>query len=900
MGLTVDVQSKLINELNDIKMAHLAGKVEEAISRYQALLAAAPNFVSVWHPLGIAYQQLGQHDKAIEAILQSLTFIADDYDALVNLSISLQAISRHAEAIGASERAVRLKPGAAPAYDVMAQAKQAIGDIAGAEYGYRQRLAIEPDSIDGLFKFSSFLVTVDRNDEAVVGFEHALKINNNIPEIHVNLANCLVRLGRGEEAIKHFNEALRMRPDMAEAYLNLGNAFFRYRGDIEGARHCFEMVLSKEPNNRNALNNLTSLSMEMGDVQAAVRNTRRMLEVHPADPVLHATAASVFLTLGQWQEGWQHFEWRWLRDNLPVPLRDFDKPEWHGEDISDKTILIHHEQGLGDSIQFLRFVQQVVERAGKVVLEVPANLLALYSQSIPGVTLATYRQPLPSFDVHVAIMSLAHILGVNVDQVPAPIPYLRADPVRVEAWKERLPKEGFRIGVVWQGKAGVGVDFGRSYRLENLAPVARLPGVTLISLQKGDGLDQLDSLPEGMRVETLGPDFDSGPDAFLDTAAVMPHLDLIISSDTSVAHLAGALGRPVWVPLKFAPDWRWMLTREDSPWYPSNMRLFRQRQSGNWSELFERLAVDVAALKDGDTSRLIPSPPPPAPAPLPYPPVMRPPLPANRRAALLRTFGASREVAPGIMESETRHGRMRYPATDLFIGRYLDAYGEWSEEEAVICHELLQPGDTVIEAGANLGAHTLALGAAVGRGGRVHAFEPQKFINELLAWNVEANGLDQITVHRAAVGSEPGELLVPDVDYSRLGNFGGISLGRSSGGSDSVPVVTIDSMGLSQLRLLKADVEGMELEVLRGAVATIRRCRPILYLENDQKDRSAALFEFVYSMGYRIWQHMPRAFSPHNFRGNLKDINPDCVSENILCVPAEFETVVVGLPEIVK
>lgn len=897
MGLTVDVQSKLIGELNNIKMAHLAGKVEEAISRYQALLAAAPNFVSVWHPLGIAYQQLEQHDKAIDAILKSLTFVPDDYDALVNLSISLQALSRHAEAIGASERAVRLSPGAAPAYDVMAQAKQAIGDTAGAEYSYRQRLETEPDSIDGLFKFASFLSKIDRNEEAVCFFERALKVDNNIPEVHINFANCLVRLGQGEEAISHFNEALRIRPGMPEAYLNLGNALFRYRGDIDGARRCFEAVLSTEPKNRNALNNLTSLSMEVGDSESAVRGTRRMLEIHPDDPVLHITAASVFLTLGQWREGWQHFEWRWLREGLPVPLRDFGKPEWRGEDISDKTILIHHEQGLGDSIQFVRFVQQVLARARKVVLEVPANLVALYSQSIPGVTLAIYREPLPSFDVHIAIMSLAHVLGVNVDQVPAPIPYLRADPARVEAWKDRLPTGGLRIGVVWQGKAGTGVDFGRSYRLENLAPVARLPGVTLISLQKGYGLDQLDTLPAGMRVETLGPDFDSGPDAFVDTAAVMQHLDLIISSDTSVAHLAGALGRPVWVPLKFTPDWRWMLTREDSPWYPSNMRLFRQRQSGNWSELFERLAGEVAALKEGDTSRLIPPPPPPAPVPLPYPSVPSPPLPARRREVVMRTLGASTEVAPGIMESETLHGRMRYPATDAFIGRYLDAYGEWSEQEVIICQALLQPGDTVIEAGSNLGAHTLALGAAVGPGGRVHAFEPQKLINELLTWNVKANGLDQITVHRAAVGSEPGELPLPDVDYSRSGNFGGISLGQSSGG-DNVPIITIDSIGLSQLRLLKADVEGMELEVLRGAAETIRRCRPILYLENDQKDRSAALFEFVHSMGYRIWRHTPEAFRPGNFRGNAKNIHPGCVSYNILCVPAEFETVIVGLPEI--
>jgi len=898
VGQKVDIQQQLVNELNDIKTAHLAGRVEEAIKRYEMLLMAHPTFASVLHPLGIAYQQMGYHANAVDAISQWLSVFPDDYDALINLSNSLLALKRGPEAAAACQKAVSIRPEATDTVALLAQCQQAAGDIAGAERTHRQRLAIEPGSVDALFKFANFLTAQDRNEDAASLFQQALTVGGDIPEIHVNLANCLARLDRGEDAIRHFNEALRVRPGMPEALLNLGNALFQHRGDIDGARRCFEMVLSQEPTNRNGLNNLTSLSMEAGDTVSAVRYARRMLETHGHDHLLHTTAASVFLALGQWEEGWHHFEWRWLRSGLPVRLRNFGRPEWQGEDIRAKTILIHHEQGLGDSIQFVRFVQQVVERAGQVILEVPANLRALYARSIPDVTLMTYGDLLPLFDVHIPIMSLAFVLGVSVDRVPAPIPYLQADPARVEAWGHRLPKGDFRIGIVWQGKAGVGVDKGRSYRLEQLAPVARLPGVTLISLQKGYGLDQLDSMPEGMKVETLGPDFDEGPDAFLDTAAVMQHLDLIISSDTSVAHLAGALGRPVWVPLKFCPDWRWMREREDSPWYPASMRLFRQRQPDDWPELFKRLAAEVEALRDGDRTRLTPSSPPPAPASLPFPPVPPPPFPDLRPIALLRTYGASTEVTPGIMESATRHGRMRYPATDLFVGRGLDAYGEWSEEEAAVCASLLQPGDTVIEAGSNLGSHTLALGAAVGPNGRVHAFEPQRLINELLTWNVTANGLDQVTVHRAAVGSAPGELLVPEVDYNRVGNFGAISLTAGSGG-DSVPVITVDGMALPHLRLLKADVEGMELEVLRGAVETIRRCRPILYLENDRKDLSVTLIDFVRSLGYRIWNHRPRMFNPDNFRGNSHDIYDQYISINILCVPFECETVIVGLPEIV-
>ncbi|MBJ7416514.1 MAG: tetratricopeptide repeat protein, partial [Niveispirillum sp.] len=607
----VDRQQQALAELNATKAVHLAGKLDEAVRRYQALLQAHPTFAEVLHPLGIAFQQLGLHAQAAEAIGHWVTLVPQDYDALINLSNSLLALKRNADAVQAGQRAVALRPDNAGAHASLAVSQHAARDLAGAEASYGRALALAPASAEHLFNYANLLVDAGRIDEAVQRYRDALSVRDDFPEIHVNLANNLVRLGKADEAMGHYHAALRLRPGMPEALVNLGNALFIHAGDLEGARRCFEAVVAQVPTYRDALNNLTSLAMEDGDMVTAVRHARRMLEVHPNDQLLHTTAAGLFMSLGQWEEGWQHFEWRWLRPNLPVPLRDFGKPEWQGEDISGKTILIHHEQGLGDSIQFVRFVQQVVARAAQVVLEVPSNLMALYGLATTGAVLTIYGEPLPPFDVHVPIMSLARVLGVSVDTVPTPIPYLKADPGRVAAWGDRLPKDGFRIGIVWQGKPGTGVDRGRSYALEQLASVGRVPGVKLISLQKGFGLDQLDRMPDGMKVETLGPDFDEGPDAFMDTAAVMQHLDLIISSDTSVAHLAGALGRPVWVPLKFAPDWRWMRKREDSPWYPGTMRLFRQSAPGEWADVFARLATEVAMLKDGDVSRLTPAAPQP-------------------------------------------------------------------------------------------------------------------------------------------------------------------------------------------------------------------------------------------------------------------------------------------------
>ncbi|AUN33187.1 tetratricopeptide repeat protein [Niveispirillum cyanobacteriorum] len=854
----VDSQQQALAELNATKAVHLVGKLEEAIRRYQALLKAHPTFADVLHPLGIAFQQIGRHAEAAEAIGHWVTLVPQDYDALINLSNSLLALGRAAEAVQVSQRAAALRPDAAGAHAILAQALHASRDLAGARDSYERALALEPNSAECLFNFANLLVDGGLVEEAVERYRDALKVRADLPEVYVNLANNLVRLGKADEAIGYYHIALRLRPGMPEALVNLGNALFIHTGDLDGARRCFEAVIARVPTYRDALNNLTSLAMEAGDMVTAVRHARRMLEVHPRDQLMHTTAAGLFMSLGQWEEGWQHFEWRWLRPNLPVPLRDFGRPEWRGEDISGKTILIHHEQGLGDSIQFVRFVQQVVARAAQVVLEVPSNLLALYRLAITGVTFATFGEPLPHFDVHIPIMSLARVLCATVDRVPAPIPYLKADPDRVNAWRDRLPKGGFRIGVVWQGKPGTGVDRGRSFGLEHLAPVARVPGVTLISLQKGFGLDQLDRLPDGMKVQTLGPDFDEGPDAFMDTVAVMQHLDLIISSDTSVAHLAGALGCPVWVPLKFAPDWRWMRNREDSPWYPRTMRLFRQTTAGDWAGVFQRLATEVALLKDGDASRLSPAAPPPRQPPLPFPPVPAPPLPAQRPPVLVqRMTPSSAIVDDDTREAMTRVGAIHYPSSDRILGGCLEANGEWLQGEVAACICALEPGETAVEVGAGIGIQALALSTHF----KVHAFEPDMHLRNLIQRNIANIGHRSLTLHQ-------------------------------EDGSD------IDALRLDSLNLIKVSIGALGPGVLRGARSSILLHRPCLYLRSDVKPDQAML-DLLREMDYRVWQHRVPLHAEPNFKGNNVDPFPGVCVYNLICVPVGRLAVLHGLVRLV-
>jgi len=299
------------------------------------------------------------------------------------------------------------------------------------------------------------------------------------------------------------------------------------------------------------------------------------------------------LRVGRFDEGWREYEWRRKIEDFPKIAKTLSKPVWDGTELQGKRVLVHEEQGFGDSIQFIRYLPLIAERGGRVTLSVRSKLARLFDAVEGFECVVAEGQPLGDYDCHTSLASLPLAFGTTAETIPATVPYLQAEDGLVEVWKERVGTEGLRVGVNWQGN-----DFGRSVPLACFQPLAVVSGVRLISLQVMHGLDQLDNLPQGMRVETLGNDFDAGPDAFIDTAAVMMNLDLIVTSDTAVAHLAGALGRPVWVVLKTSAEWRWELDRDESPWYPT-MRLFRQSSPGVWLEVFARVGDKLEALIDG-------------------------------------------------------------------------------------------------------------------------------------------------------------------------------------------------------------------------------------------------------------------------------------------------------------
>jgi hypothetical protein len=332
---------------------------------------------------------------------------------------------------------------------------------------------------------------------------------------------------------------------------------------------------------------------ELGRLDDALASHERAISLQPELGSAHMHAGIVCLQMGDLERGWTFYENRTKANGAPS-APTWRKPRWTGDrPLAGSTLLLHCEQGLGDTIQFCRYAKLAEERGARVVLSVQRSLRALIASIGPTICVVAETDTPPAFDWHCSVMSLPLAFKTTLATIPAGQPYLGAEPLRVARWREVLGPAGFKIGISWQGSK-LPIDVGRSFPVALFGALSGLPGIRLISLQKNAGEEQLDALSGDLRIVRLGADFDAGPDAFLDTAAVMESVDLVITSDTSIAHLAGALGRPTWVALKHIPDWRWLLGRADCPWYPSHT-LFRQERRGDWDGVFGRIRVALAA-----------------------------------------------------------------------------------------------------------------------------------------------------------------------------------------------------------------------------------------------------------------------------------------------------------------
>jgi len=701
------------------------------------------------------------------------------------------------------------------------------GNVAAAEQIYRGVLGGDPDDATAWCYLGLACHDQNRLDEAVAAYRNAIRIRPSFSIAYNNLGNTLRRQRRLDESIACLDAALKLKPDYVTAYKNRGTAL-----------------------------------AWAGRLDEAAESYRQALEHGPEDAETHKNLDVIRLLQGRFEEGWREYEWwRKMRQTFRPAA---GQPAWDGSPLDGKTILLVAEQGFGDTIQFIRYAAVLKQRFDcRVVALCPKPLLSLL-KSFPAVDdWIPSGGDLAAFDTFAPLLSIPGIFNDNLDTFPADVPYLFPDDGLVEKWKAELAGyRGLKIGIAWQGNPDYEADCFRSVPLPEFAPLGKLGGIRLFSLQKGAGVEQLDTLAGCLDVVDWGEPLDRDCGPFMDTAAILKNLDLVITPDMALAHVAGALGVPVWLVLSYVPHWPWQLEREDTPWYPT-MRLFRQPAPEDWPSVFRRIAGELKTQ---------------------YPDVVAAKRPEQYRIA---TSGFNRLA-------RTRHGLMLYNRHDVYVGRSLDRYGEYSEGETDLFRQIVRPGQVVLEAGANIGAHTLALSKLVGETGAVYAFEPQRVLFQTLCANMALNSRTNVHCRCEALGEKPGWIFVPALDFDAENNFAGLGLGQYQAG-EKTPVATVDALELPRCDLLKVDVEGMELSVLKGATETIEKSRPILYVENDRPDRSAALIEHIMSSGYVLYWHLPRLFHPANYFDNRQNEFANIVSANMLGVHASVKTAISGL-----
>ncbi|MDR3403476.1 MAG: tetratricopeptide repeat-containing glycosyltransferase family protein [Chthoniobacter sp.] len=478
----------------------------------------------------------------------------------------------------------------------IAIAQQQAGRLAEAEEGCRRVLAVQPGSLRASVLLGNTLADMGRWKESAAAFQRALQLDPHRPQIHFNLGNSYARDGDLEKAIASFRQALALKPDYAKAHTNLGAVLMEQNRLPEAVPH-FQRALALAPGDPEMHFNLGIVLARSGQWEEAIACYRRALDLQPDYADAHWALMSDLLRLGRYEEGWRAQE---RHGHCPDPIvrpRNFPVPPWDGSPAEGQTILIHEEQGYGDEIQFLRYIPFVQQRArpARIIVECQPPLSRMLRQSGTfGVEIVnrgdTPATPLPPFDRSISFLDLPFVLQ-QWEPVPMAAPYLRVDDAARATWREKLGNSPHRrVGLCWAGNPRHRNDRQRSIPPERLLPLLAVPAVTFHTLQ----VRPPDGRPKGLLNAGLIDLTDEISD-FADTAALIAELDLVVTVDTVIAHLAGALGRPVWMLLPFAPDWRWGLEREDTPWYPT-MRLFRQPAPGDWNAVIGRVIEELSTL----------------------------------------------------------------------------------------------------------------------------------------------------------------------------------------------------------------------------------------------------------------------------------------------------------------
>ncbi len=567
----------------------LAGDWEGLFHRLRDKLELLLGSSDLLNQLGITLLKSGSAGRAERAFARAIACDPQNAQSYCNRGVALDAQRGYESAISCYQEAIALQPDFASALFNMGNSYISLDQLQEALTCYGRVIELEPASVAAYLSLGEVGKTLRNFPLARAAFERAASLDPESADAFRGVADIDLAEERFEDAIAAYSRAAELNPDDAATF-NLMGATYQSNEQLDEAEECYRKALTVTPDNLTALNNLGVVLDAQGRRDEAVVVYRHLLDIAPDYADGHWNLSVALLAIGAYAEGWREFEWRFRKSN-PVPSRPFTQPTWDGSDLAGKTILLHAEQGFGDTIQFVRYVPLVQQRGGQVIIECQTEILKRLVSPLDTVSGGIAAgETLPHFDCHLPMMSLPLVFGTTVETIPCQIPYLAAELRDREKWQQRLGASGrLKVGLVWHAKQSQLLNRKRSCPLKFFSPLWIVEGVEFYTLQIGAGAEQLDDFAVSHEIIDLTGDMHD----FADTAAFIANLDLVITIDTAVAHLAGALGARTWVVLPYTSEWRWLCRREESPWYPT-MRLFRQPSQGDWPSVMDHVAVALS------------------------------------------------------------------------------------------------------------------------------------------------------------------------------------------------------------------------------------------------------------------------------------------------------------------
>lgn len=789
-----------------------AGRLPEALAAAREAVARGAPDASARYLGAAALMQWGRARDALAWFREATEAGGDSPAIALGHGAAALAAGHAEEAERVLSAAFDRTPASAELAAALARARAALGRVDDAIRVCESVLAAGGASAPLLSALAHAELAAGRADRAEQRLREALALDGGSGNLWFELARLCGAQDRYDEALEAVERvrrsrdaaAMEMESFAATAYL------MRMRGDLEGAVAWLRSGLAACPH---------------------------------ADS--HHLYGEALLTLGQYRAGWRQFEFRWMHEALVGKRVAYGRPEWSGQDLRGRTVLVHSEQGIGDVVMFARYLP-MLKRLGARVLFLPRIDMDRVARRFPGVdAVLGDGDRLPPFDYTTYLMALPRVFGTTLETIPAEVPYLGADEARSHTWRERLAGEGGpKVGLVWGGRPTQSRNHLRSIPLAAMLPVLRVPGLRFYSLQKGPAEAELERLPADVRVVALGGHFDDVEDL----VAAMGEMDLVISVCTGPAHIAGAMGKPVWTMISEPPDLRWLTVREDSPWYPT-MRLFRQSTPGRWGNVIERVADELAR------------------GPAAWRP---PPVPRGRPARVSDPAPDPAPVQSGDLDAglaqlaETRQGVVMYDPDEADVGPSIARYGEWLHAQLELALRFVAPGAVAVEAGAGVGVHAVAIGRALGADGRLLVYEDRLARRRMLRQNLAANGIANAVTMTRTLG------------------------GPRRAGFDAAHE-TVDDLGLERLDLLKTGASTDAAAIVEGAQQTLWRCRPRLLLAVQDDDSLARLGVRVREFGYRVWRSETPLYSPSNFNRRDDDAFGGRSALALVALPEEID-----------